>query len=143
HAADIAQDVCRTCKGRLGVDDPHCGTVLTAKLLEVQDVLNALKDKPLFRQLYALQETSGRPRLEEDTLQPLSTWRNGIGHALDRAFETIGGVLEGRQDTSADDLNRLAPAHVHKLHSAYRAMEKAGYTQEMALHGATTEAKTS
>ena len=33
-AADIVQDVCRACKGRLGVDDPLFGIELRAQLLE-------------------------------------------------------------------------------------------------------------
>jgi hypothetical protein len=32
--ANIVQDVCRTCKGRLGVDDPLCGIELRAQLRE-------------------------------------------------------------------------------------------------------------
>ena len=34
-AADIVQDVCRACQGRLGVDDPFFGIELRTKLLEV------------------------------------------------------------------------------------------------------------
>ena len=34
-AADIVQDVCRTCQGRLGVDDPVFSIELRTKLLEV------------------------------------------------------------------------------------------------------------
>jgi hypothetical protein len=35
RAADRVQDVCRVCKGRLGVDAPLCGVELRTKLREV------------------------------------------------------------------------------------------------------------
>jgi hypothetical protein len=129
-AADIVQDVCRACQGRLGVDDPFFGIELRTKLREVlrssqgQGALNErhrtggayLGERRA--ELPAKDGAQGSHRKEEagigiDPALPVGGERASRNDAVEMEMRPQG-LIPGMQDHGAPDLP--AEVAVAKLH---------------------------